>query len=367
MDKDMFLLVQAAQEGDLLATHMPNPRNPSEMLYELSYIKAKQTIAVLSEAQLRQLEKLIKLYGGPEATIKYFDSTKPEEADEPVSYEYREIEKTLTSKIIGQDEVIGAIMKKMRRFNFRLPSDLKKPLSFFWAGPTGVGKTETAKLLAQEFGLELLRIDMSEYKHSHNVARLIGSPPGYIGFGQKGALNAVDGKRALILIDEIEKADDSIFAIFLQALDYGVITEGTGQKLDLSKCVIVMTSNIGVDELTSTTIGVQNEKTIDDRKSIVVKAMHKKFAPEFINRLSSIQVFNSLTNEEVKSIVDAKLEIIVKEVAEKYDTTVDVDDDLRQKLYEESYDPMMGVRPIHRAFENLLLEPLAERIQNESK
>lgn len=279
----------------------------------------------------------------------------------PSKKNYKSIEAELLSNILGQDDIISDIMKKIARKDFSLSTDKKKPLSFFWAGPTGVGKTETALQIGKLLSLPVIRIDMSEYMHDHNVSRLIGSPPGYIGFSQPGVLQECDNQECIILIDEIEKASSQIFNIFLQVLDYGSLTDGRNHQINLTKAIIVMTSNVGAQEMNSRTMGLVSTSE-SDKKSTVLNAMNKTFSPEFINRLSSIQVFNSLNINIVKTIVNKQLSLIIAATESQYKVKVTISLELKEKLYKAAYNPLMGARPIHRALESLVLEPLSAKI-----
>lgn len=293
------------------------------------------------------------------------ESYKPKQTVETLNF--KTIQSDLRQVILGQDNVIEEVMKKIVRKSFVLSTDKKKPLSFFWAGPTGVGKTETALQLSKLLHRPMIRIDMSEYMHDHNVARLIGSPPGYVGHNQPGVLQECDGQNCIILVDEIEKADPQIFNIFLQILDYGSLTDGRNRQLDLSKCIIIMTSNVGAREMNERKMGLVSESSDSDKKNTVTNAMSKMFAPEFINRLSSIQVFNSLNDSTVKQIVDQQLTKIVASAKADYGVEVKLTEELVRKVYVESYNPLMGARPIHRAIEVLVLEPLSEKVMLEKQ
>lgn len=280
---------------------------------------------------------------------------------------YEEMKSSILANIIGQDQIIEEVMNKMVRRDFKLSTDKKKPLSFFWAGPTGVGKTETALQLGKVTNLEVVRIDMSEYTHDHNIARLIGSPPGYVGFNQPGILQECDGKECILLIDEIEKAHNLVYNIFLQIMDYGVLTDGRNRQVDLTKTIIIMTSNVGAREMNETKIGISQHSTPVEKKTTVMSAMSKTFAPEFINRLSSVMVFNSLEFAVIENIVKMNVNKVLEAVEKEYGVKVELSDSLKSDLLKRAYNPTMGVRPIHRAIESLILEPLSVQIVAQKK
>jgi ATP-dependent Clp protease ATP-binding subunit ClpA len=278
--------------------------------------------------------------------------------------DYNQIKKELKSIIFGQDQAIDDVIKKVMRKDFSLDCDRPRPVSMFWAGPTGVGKTETALQLAKQLHLPVVRIDMSEYMHDHEVSKLIGAPPGYKGSNQPTLLEPCSGKECLIVFDEIEKAHSNIFNIFLQILDYGVLTNGKGEQIDLTKAIIVMTSNVGAQEMNERKIGLADE-TLDSRKSTVLNAMNNQFSPEFINRLSSIQIFNSLNKTILDTIIQSKMKLILSAVKEKYNLEVSVSDLLKKELDEKSFSPLMGARPVDRAIEALILEPLSHYVMSQ--
>lgn len=291
----------------------------------------------------------------------------PQELQSAEMHDFFFIKENLREKIFGQDEVLEEIVKKVFRKSFSLSSDEKKPLSFFWAGPTGVGKTETALELSRNLNYPFIRLDMSEYMQTQNVARLIGAPPGYIGYSQPGVLTPYSARPVIILVDEIEKAHPDIYHIFLQMLDYGTLTDGRNQKLDFSNAILIMTSNVGARELTARRPGFQEtEKQIfesrEERVATVKAAMEKEFSPEFLNRLSSVQVFNSLSPEVINKIVDSKIKDILAAIKNQYGVSVKLKKETKEKIYSESFDVFFGARPVGRALERHLLEPACEKI-----
>lgn len=279
---------------------------------------------------------------------------------------YKDLSKSLKSIILGQDTSIDDIVKKLMRKDLNLSCDKKKPLSMFWAGPTGVGKTELALQLGKHIKYPIVRIDMSEYMKEHEVAKLIGAPPGYAGFSQPTPLEECNGQRCVIIFDEIEKAHPNVMNIFLQILDYGVLTNGQGKQIDLTQSIIIMTSNVGAMEMNERKIGLAQE-SLESKKTTIHKAMSDTFRPEFINRLSSIQVFNSLSEEIMSNLIETRLKTISEALESQYETQITISHNLLKELKEESFDPNMGARPMERAFEKLILEPLSEYILSEGE
>jgi ATP-dependent Clp protease ATP-binding subunit ClpA len=285
---------------------------------------------------------------------------------QPKKRNYNQIQSELKSIILGQDQAIDDVIKKIMRKDFKLSCDKKSPASMFWAGPTGVGKTEKSLQLARLLNMPITRIDMSEFMKDHEVSKLIGAPPGYIGSDQPGLLAECDGQKSLIIFDEIEKAHPKIYNIFLQILDYGVLTTGKGKQIDLTNCIIVMTSNVGAQEMNERKISLA-EESMESKKSTVYEAMNKTFPPEFINRLSSIQVFNSLSQTIVNEIIQNKLDKIIKAVKKQYEVDIQLSSSLMKELQSQSFSSLMGARPVDRAIEALILEPLSEHIMSNLK
>jgi len=252
------------------------------------------------------------------------------------------MEERLHDRVIGQDEAINAVANAVRRSRSGL-SDPKKPIgSFIFLGPTGVGKTELARALA-EFMFDdeknLIRLDMSEYMEKHSVARMIGAPPGYVGFEEGGQLTEQVRRRpySVILFDEIEKAHPDVFNILLQILDDGRLTDGQGRTISFKNTVIIMTSNIAPD------------------------ALKTHFRPEFLNRGDDIIIFKKLGAEELQGIIDIQLKVLDKRLEEKK-LTVSLGKNARNLLAREGYDPAYGARPLKRSIQKLILDPLSERI-----
>ncbi|HEY4524022.1 MAG TPA: AAA family ATPase [Candidatus Paceibacterota bacterium] len=276
-------------------------------------------------------------------------------------------------RVIGQKEAIAAVSSALRRARAGL-SDENRPIgSFMFLGPTGVGKTELAKALAEfMFNDEkaLVRIDMSEYMERHATARLIGSPPGYVGFEEGGQLTEIIRHRpySLILFDEIEKAHPEVFNLLLQVLDNGRLTDGKGKTVDFKNTIIIMTSNVGSSILRAmSNIGFSNlpEKELraeeSDYKSKIKQMLKESFRPEFLNRIDEIIIFNPLRPVDIEKIVDLQLKLVEKRLSNKNIKLV-IDAAARKFLAKEGFDPEYGARPIKRAIQRLILDKLAERI-----
>jgi len=235
-----------------------------------------------------------------------------------------------------------------------------KPIgSFLFAGPTGVGKTEVTRQLALILGVELIRFDMSEYMERHTVSRLIGAPPGYVGFDQGGLLTEAVTKNphAVVLLDEIEKAHPEVFNLLLQVMDHGTLTDNNGRKADFRNVVLVMTTNAGAQEMTRPSIGF----TQQDHSSDGLEIIRKSFSPEFRNRLDSIIQFASLDERSVTRVVD-KLVVELEAKLGASNVTLELDDAARNWIAERGYNPEMGARPMARVIQKHIKRPLAEEL-----
>ena len=278
----------------------------------------------------------------------------------------------LSGKVIGQEEAIKKLTKAIQRTRVGL-KDPKKPIgSFIFLGPTGVGKTELAKILALYlFDKEdaLVRIDMSQYMEKFSVSRLVGAPPGYVGYEEGGQLTEKVRRKpySVILLDEIEKAHPDIFNILLQVLDDGILTDGLGRRVDFRNTIIIMTSNIGVRDLKDFGSGIgfasktkqANEE--EQMKSTIQNALKRVFSPEFLNRLDDIIIFNSLQREHIHKIIDISLGKLFKRIT-ALGYTVELSDKAKDFLAEKGYDHQFGARPLNRAIQKYLEDPVAEEI-----
>ena len=283
------------------------------------------------------------------------------------------LESTLNSNVIGQEDAVGKISKSIRRNRVGI-KDPNRPIgSFIFLGSTGVGKTFLAKQLAKEiFGSadSLIRVDMSEYQEKHTISRLIGSPPGYVGHEEGGQLTQqVKNKPyCVILFDEIEKANKDIFATLLQMLDDGHLTDGLGRKINFKNCLIIMTSNIGVKKLQDfgTGVGFKTSNSSDvvqeeKKRDILKKELSKFFAPEFLNRIDDVVIFNSLNKDNIDKIVKLEIDILVKRLKSmKYNFTYE--DSVIDLISKVGFDEVFGARPIKRAIQNKIEDLISEKI-----
>ncbi|SEG18908.1 ATP-dependent Clp protease ATP-binding subunit ClpB [Bryocella elongata] len=275
-----------------------------------------------------------------------------------------QMEDRLRERVVGQDEALTVVANAIRRSRAGL-SDPKRPIgSFIFLGPTGVGKTETARALA-EFLFDdeqaMVRIDMSEYMEKHAVARLIGAPPGYVGFDEGGQLTEAVRRRpyAVILFDEIEKAHPDVFNVLLQVLDDGRLTDSKGRTVDFKNTVIILTSNIGASNLS--TAWAQGEQGFEDAKSRVMDELRKHFRPEFLNRVDDVVVFHPLGDSQLEHIVDLRLNDLRK-LLEARHITLDLTEAARKAIFKAGYDRAYGARPLKRAIQRLVQDPLAMKI-----
>lgn len=284
------------------------------------------------------------------------------------------LENTLHNRVVGQNEAVDAVAKAIRRGRVGL-KDPKRPIgSFLFLGPTGVGKTELSKALAEAiFGDEntLIRVDMSEYMEKHSVSKMIGSPPGYVGFEEGGQLSEKVRKNpySVILFDEIEKAHPDVFNVLLQVLDDGHITDSQGRKVDFKNTIIIMTSNAGAQRIIDPKhLGFSNqndaEKDHNDMKNSVMEEVKRMFKPEFINRIDDIIVFRALSKDDVKGISALMLKELKARVKKQMNITVSYGDNLKNFIFEKGYDKKYGARPLKRTIQNEIEDKLAEKILN---
>lgn len=282
------------------------------------------------------------------------------------------LEDTLHERVIGQHDAIVAISKAIRRARVGLKAPNRPIGSFIFCGPTGVGKTELAKALAEAmFGSEenMLRVDMSEFMEKHSTAKLIGSPPGYVGYDDGGHLSELVRKKpySVVLFDEIEKAHPDVFNIMLQILDDGRLTDSKGRHVSFKNTVIIMTSNVGASMITNTsklgftTADDESKSKYEKLKDTVTEEMKKAFRPEFLNRIDETIVFAHLSKEEIRQIVDLMLKDLFKRLAEK-ELSVEVSDEVKDHLAENGYSEAYGARPLRRLIQRKMEDSLAEEI-----
>ena len=287
----------------------------------------------------------------------------------------RQMEQNLKGSVVGQDDAVLKVTRAIQRSRVGL-KDPNRPIgTFLFVGPTGVGKTYLTKRLAMEmFGSEasLIRIDMSEYGEKHTVSRMMGAPPGYVGYEEGGQLTERVRRKpySIVLLDEIEKAHPDVFNILLQVMDEGRLTDGNGTTIDFRNTIIIMTSNSGTRQIKDfgTGIGFQSTPTDEERKqqtrSIVEKALKKQFAPEFLNRLDDIVFFDQLSQEDIRRITDIELRPLLRRIKEM-GYTLELSDETINKIATEGYDVQYGARPLRRAIQRIIEDPVCEMILEE--
>jgi len=271
----------------------------------------------------------------------------------------KNLESNLKLVIYGQDDAVDSLSSAIKLSRSGLGNTEKPIASFLFAGPTGVGKTEVTRQLARIMGIELIRFDMSEYMEQHTVSRLIGAPPGYVGFDQGGLLTEAVNKNphAVLLLDEIEKAHPDVFNILLQVMDHGTLTDNNGRKADFRNVVFVMTTNAGADKLSRNSIGFQNQ----DNSTDAMETLKKVFTPEFRNRLDGIIQFNQLGPDMIGRVVDKFIFELEAQLEEK-GVSLTVDDEARTWIAIKGYDPKMGARPMARIIQQYVKKPMAEEL-----
>jgi ATP-dependent Clp protease ATP-binding subunit ClpC len=285
------------------------------------------------------------------------------------------MEEELHKRLIGQHEAIVSVSKSIRRARAGI-KDPKRPTgSFIFLGPSGVGKTELARTLAEFlFGNEdaMIKLDMSEYMEKHSVSRLVGSPPGYIGYDEGGQLTEAVRRKpySVIVLDEIEKAHPDVFNILLQILEDGRLTDAQGRKVDFRNAIVIMTSNIGAGTISKNqtlgfSIGDEQGLSYDDMKTRITGELKKVFRPELLNRIDEVIVFHKLTREEIFQIVDLLLKR-VREQMGAHEVTIELTEEAKELLVEKGYDPTMGARPLRRAIQRHIEDPLADFVLGRS-
>jgi ATP-dependent Clp protease ATP-binding subunit ClpC len=279
------------------------------------------------------------------------------------------MEEELHKRVVGQEEAIVAVAKSIRRARAGI-KDPKRPTgSFIFLGPSGVGKTELARTLAEFlFGDEdaMIQVDMSEYMEKHSVSRLVGSPPGYIGYDEGGQLTEAVRRKpySVLLLDEIEKAHPDVFNILLQILEEGKLTDAQGRRVDFRNAIVIMTSNLGAAQISKNTgfgfsVGDESGLSYDEMKSRVMGELKKVFRPELLNRIDEVIVFHKLSRDEILSIVDLLLRRLREQMA-THEVSIELTDDARELLVDKGYDPAMGARPLRRAIQRFIEDPLAD-------
>ena len=336
--------------------------------------KLKDRIAQAEAKWLSERESGKLVVGENEIAQVVSDWTKipVQKLEEGESERLRNLESILHKRVIGQDEAVTAVSKAIRRGRVGL-KDPSRPIgSFLFLGPTGVGKTELSKALAEAmFGTEnsLIRVDMSEYMEKHSVSKMIGSPPGYVGYEEGGQLSEKVRRNpySVILFDEIEKAHPDVFNILLQVLDDGHITDAQGRKIDFKNTVIIMTSNAGAENIVSPKrlgfgTGTDAKADYSFMKDRVMDEVQRLFKPEFLNRIDDMIVFHQLTKEDMKGIVEVMLSAIEKRTREQLGIHLSVTEEAKSLLIEKGYDEKYGARPLRRTIQTMLEDKMAEEM-----
>jgi ATP-dependent Clp protease ATP-binding subunit ClpA len=271
----------------------------------------------------------------------------------------RNLDKNLKLVIFGQDEAIDYLASAIKLSRAGLKEGEKPIGSFLFSGPTGVGKTEVCRQLARIMGVEMIRFDMSEYMERHTVSRLIGAPPGYVGYDQGGLLTEAVTKHphCVLLLDEVEKAHPDVFNLLLQVMDHGSLTDNNGRTADFRNIILVMTTNAGAQEMARNSIGFTHQ----DHSTDGMEMLKKMFTPEFRNRLDNIIQFHSLPREVIKTVADKFLVEIQVQLDDKR-VTLDVSEEALEWLVDNGYDEQMGARPMQRLIQNKIKKELAEDI-----
>ena len=339
--------------AELAARHINERHMPDKAIDVVDEAGARQRLKPIAErettVEVRHIEDVV-------ARMARIPAKSVSTSDREV---LRNLERNLKLVIFGQDKAIEALAAAIKMARSGL-GDQRKPVgSFLFAGPTGVGKTEVTRQLASVMGVEFLRFDMSEYMERHTVSRLIGAPPGYVGFDQGGLLTEAITKHphCVLLLDEIEKAHPDVFNLLLQVMDHGTLTDNNGRKADFRHVIIVMTTNAGAQEMSRPSIGF----TQADNASDGMEAIRRMFTPEFRNRLDAVIQFSGLDIQTIERVVD-KLIVEVEMQLEQKGVTITLDDAARRWIAEKGYDPKMGARPMARTIQEHIKRPLAEEL-----
>ncbi len=339
--------------AELAAKHINDRRLPDKAIDVIDEAGAHLRLQPVGERENRVTVTLVENIVAKMARIP---SKSVSVSDKDV---LRTLERDLKLTIFGQDPAIEALAAAIKMARSGLTEDSKPIGSFLFAGPTGVGKTEVTRQLALLMGVELIRFDMSEYMERHTVSRLIGAPPGYVGFDQGGLLTEAVTKNphAVVLLDEIEKAHPEVFNLLLQVMDHGTLTDNNGRKAVFRNVILVMTTNAGAQEMSRASIGFTQQDHTSDGLSIIKKS----FTPEFRNRIDAIIQFASLDPRSVARVVD-KLVVELEAKLSSSNVTLELDDPARYWIAERGYDPKMGARPMARVIQDHIKRPLAEEL-----
>ncbi|WP_289303001.1 AAA family ATPase, partial [Methylophaga sp. UBA3996] len=342
------------QAAELAHRHINDRFLPDKAIDVLDEVGAAQRIAPKSKRKkligVNDVQAIVaKIARIPAKTVSNADKDN-----------LRKLDENLKRVIFGQDEAISALGSAIKMARSGLGHPEKPTGAFLFAGPTGVGKTEVTRQLAHNLGVDLIRFDMSEYMESHTVSRLIGAPPGYVGFDQGGLLTdaIIKQPHAVLLLDEIEKAHPDVFNLLLQVMDHGTLTDNNGRKADFRHVVLVMTSNAGAAEMSKPSIGFTKQ---DNLTSDGNEALKRTFTPEFRNRLDGIIQFKPLDKDAILRVAD-KAVLELEMLLEDKNVTIEVDDAARQWLADHGYDVQMGARPMARLVQEKIKRPLADEL-----
>ena len=341
------------QAAELAARYITDRHLPDKAIDVIDEAGAYQRLRPASKRKktigVREVESIVaRIARIPQKSISSSDKDK-----------LQTLERDLKMIVFGQNKAIESLATAIKTARSGL-GDVHKPTgSFLFAGPTGVGKTEVTRQLAHIMGIELIRFDMSEYMERHTVSRLIGAPPGYVGYDQGGLLTEAINKHpySVLLLDEIEKAHPDVFNLLLQVMDHGTLTDNNGRKADFRNVIIIMTTNAGAEQMNRSSIGFTHQ----DHATDGMEVLKRTFSPEFRNRLDSVVQFEPLTPETIAYVVDKFIIELETQLHEKH-VTIDVTASAKTWLAERGYDPKMGARPMARAVQDYIKKPLAEEL-----
>jgi len=339
--------------AELAAKHINDRRLPDKAIDVIDEAGARLRLQPVAERGDRVTVEMI------ENIIAKMARIPPKSVSASDKDVLKTLERDLKLTIFGQDKAIQALSAAIKMARSGLTDEGKPIGSFLFSGPTGVGKTEVTRQLALVMGVELIRFDMSEYMERHTVSRLIGAPPGYVGFDQGGLLTeaVIKNPHAVVLLDEIEKAHPEVFNLLLQVMDHGTLTDNNGRKADFRNIILVMTTNAGAQEMSRASIGFTQQDHSSDGMAIIKKS----FTPEFRNRLDAIIQFASLDSHSIACVVD-KLVVELEARLGSNNVTLELDDAARNWIAERGYDPKMGARPMARIIQEQIKRPLAEEL-----
>jgi ATP-dependent Clp protease ATP-binding subunit ClpA len=339
--------------AELAAKHINDRRLPDKAIDVIDEAGARLRLQPVAERGDRVTVEMI------ENIIAKMARIPPKSVSASDKDVLKTLERDLKLTIFGQDKAIQALSAAIKMARSGLTDEGKPIGSFLFSGPTGVGKTEVTRQLALVMGVELIRFDMSEYMERHTVSRLIGAPPGYVGFDQGGLLTeaVIKNPHAVVLLDEIEKAHPEVFNLLLQVMDHGTLTDNNGRKADFRNIILVMTTNAGAQEMSRASIGFTQQDHSSDGMAIIKKS----FTPEFRNRLDAIIQFASLDSHSIARVVD-KLVVELEARLGSNNVTLELDDAARNWIAERGYDPKMGARPMARIIQEQIKRPLAEEL-----